>query len=97
MELSQKNIVSNLNEYENGLSPNESNQKLYWQDKNCILKDKSNLIRVESELNPCKIDINYQPQISSSHLKDMANGQLMNKLADHVSRRNKKNLFALGT
>ena len=94
MELRQKTVVSNLNEYENGLTPDENTTKNFidkMKKENRILKDKFNLIRIESELHPSNIDKNYQPQImSSSHLKNMTNGYPVTKLADHVSSRNKK-------
>ena len=94
MELRQKTVVSTLNEYENGLTPDENTTKSYidkMKRENRILKDKLNLIRIESELYPGNIDKNYQPQImSSSHLKNMTNGHPVNKLADYVSSRNKR-------
>ena len=94
MELRQKTVISNLNEYENGLTPDENTTKNFidkMKRENRILKDKLNLIRIESELHPSNIDKSYQPQImSSSHLKNMTNGHPVNKLADHVSSRTKK-------
>ena len=82
MESREKTVVSNFNEYENGSTPDENATRNFigkMKRENRILKDKLDLIRIESELNPSKIDKNSQPQvISSSHLKNLTHGLTVN-------------------